>query len=59
MNKSTNEKRTYSPPQLELVQLDNEISLALESVPPVGPGDETATLAPEYFNDNPFKTNRG
>ncbi len=33
-------KRKYCAPQMEQVKLDNEISLALESLPPIGPGWE-------------------
>lgn len=42
-------KSTYAPPTIECIELDNEISLVLESNPPLGP-DET-------FNSvqNPFK----
>ncbi len=47
------EKRIYSIPEIACVELDNEISLALESNPPLGP-DET-------FNSiqNPFKGDSG
>lgn len=48
-------KKTYSPPQFERIQLDNEISLVLESNNPEG--DPTWTSkAPEHFNNDPFKT---
>jgi hypothetical protein len=53
---TTNKKRTYSSPQIERIQLDNEISLTLESNPPTGPGE---ARAPEYFNNDPFKNNVG
>ncbi len=36
------EKASYSSPELSVVQLDNEISLALQSIlenPPAGPGE--------------------
>jgi len=53
-------KRTYLTPQIERIQLDNEISLALESspseVPPFGPGEFGQS---EHFNNDPFKTNLG
>jgi hypothetical protein len=52
------EKRIYKNPLIELIELDNEISLALESTPPDGPG-EGALLSPEYLNNDPFKTNMG
>jgi len=51
------ERRVYTHPQLECVKLDSEISLALES-PPVGP-DESSLISPEYFNNDPFKSNLG
>jgi len=57
-NIENKEKKTYSPPQIERIQLDNEISLALESNFPMGePGG--FSKAHEYFNNDPFKTNLG
>lgn len=54
-------KKTYIEPQVELIILDHEISLTLDSfVPPDGPGEGSiGSLAPDYFNDNPFKNNLG
>jgi hypothetical protein len=50
------EKRMYVIPEIQLIKLDNEISLALASdVPPAGP-DEGASLTPDYFNNDAFKT---
>jgi len=49
-------KRDYKTPLIEQVKLDNDISLALESTPPLGPG-EIAKVAPEHFNNNPFDKN--
>jgi len=57
MNTTDNAKRPYISPTIERVELDNEISLALESSPPSGPGEYSK--APEYFNNDPFKTNVG
>lgn len=51
-------KRLYKSPIIVCIQLDNEISLALESTPPEGPG-EIASLATEYMNDNPLKITTG
>ena len=51
-------KKIYETPQVELIKLDHEISLSLESVPPVGPG-ENAYLTPEYFNNEPYQTSIG
>lgn len=53
-------KSAYISPQIERIQLDNEISLALESTPsvdpPLGPGGFGQA---EHFNNDPFKTNLG
>lgn len=54
-NKIT-EKRIYNSPGIVSIKIDSEITLALESEPPVGPG-EGFSLAPVYFNNDPFKTN--
>ncbi len=58
ITKKETEKRIYNSPEIVCIELDNEISLALESSPPAGP-DEVASLAPEYMNKDPFKTNLG
>jgi len=49
------ERKTYCPPQIERIQLDNEISLSLESDLPAG--EPLWSKAPEHFNNDPFKTN--
>lgn len=51
------EKTKYISPILERVKLDNDISLALESAPPGGPS-ETKNNAPNYFYNDPFKSDR-
>ena len=51
--KSAN-KREYMPPMVEQIQLDNEISLALASDPPVFEKLHISQ-APEYFNNDPMK----
>jgi hypothetical protein len=56
MNNIYKEKREYTAPLIERIQLDNDISLALESPPPVGPGESMNSI-PEYFNNDPFKSN--
>jgi len=48
-------KRIYLQPQIICIELDNEISLALESEPP--PGPEEGNLDPEFLKNNPFKNN--
>jgi hypothetical protein len=53
-------KRDYTAPVIEQIQLDNEISLALESAPPAGPGEPGYLgKSPEFFNNDPFKINIG
>ena len=51
------QKQMYIAPQIERIELDNEIALQLESTPPKAPG-EAHLNAPEYFNNDPFKTNQ-
>ena len=52
--RNTMEKKEYIAPRIEIIFLDNEISLALESAPPVGPGESV------NFNQQiPFKTETG
>jgi len=50
------QKLTYCEPQIKRIKLDNEISLALQSIPPSGP-EEGLLIVPEYFNNDPFKSN--
>jgi len=54
MKNTIENKKTYFPPQIEHIILDNEISLILESTPPVGPF-ESINSKPDYLNNNPFK----
>ena len=51
-------KKQYIVPSVELIELDNEIALQLESTPPKAPG-EARNSAPEYFNSDPFNANQG
>ncbi len=55
-----NQKHFYIAPQVERIELDNEIALQLESsvTPPKAPGEANLN-APEYFNNDPFKSNIG
>jgi hypothetical protein len=54
------DKRVYSQPEIMRVELDNEISLALESNPAIGPNEVIVmNNAPDYFNIDPFKSNMG
>ena len=52
-------KRKYITPEVAIIKLDNEISMALESEPPVGPGEGPGAYAPEYMKQNPFKQVEG
>lgn len=56
--KENTPKRIYFRPVLERILLDNEITLALESSPPFGPGESNNNIRPEYFSTNPYTTNR-
>jgi hypothetical protein len=57
MKKSKETSATYNAPNVERIELDNEIALQLESTPPKAPGEANLN-APEYFNNNPFKPNQ-
>ncbi|MBP1676509.1 MAG: hypothetical protein H6Q20_1068 [Bacteroidetes bacterium] len=48
---SKNRKKRYELPDIKLIKMDNEISLALES-PPSGPSESIAS----HNNPSPFKT---
>jgi len=48
-------KKTYNVPVIDRIKLDNEFSLVLQSIPPVGPG-ESLSSTPEYFIHEPFKS---
>ena len=54
MQTQNSNKREYNTPIISQIQLDNEISLALDSTPPTY---ETlnGTNVPEYFNNNPIR----
>ena len=52
------EKKKYIKHRIEILFLDNEISLALASTPPGGPG-ETNNATPHYLQTDPFRTNLG
>ena len=48
--------RAYTTPIIEVIKLDNEISLVLQSAePPIGPGE---LVQGQLYND-PFKTTVG
>lgn len=51
-------KRIYNKPTVELIKLDNEISLILESSNS-DPGEPGYVNSLEYFNNDPCKNNIG
>ena len=52
------EKKKYSSPQIESIQLDNDISLTLDSNPPTGNGENQTSLMLNIQND-PYKNQIG
>ena len=46
-------KKVYLTPVVQIIKLDSEISLNLESTPPNGP-DETRLKLPENYSNNPL-----
>lgn len=50
--------KPYIKPLVELVKLDTDISLYLESSPPFGPGETLPLFSQttDYLSDNPIKT---
>jgi hypothetical protein len=48
-------KIKYIQPKIERVELDKDISLVLESTPPIGPFESNLS-APEFICNDPFKT---
>jgi len=59
MNTKTKSKKTYCQPEIEMIVVDNEISLQLSSSPPDGPNENTQLLEIGGEHDNPFKTYLG
>ena len=63
MNNSNIEKemtqglKVYQTPCIEMIHLDNEIALVLASDPPIGPGETKNNVAPDYFNNDPYRNN--
>jgi len=49
-------KMKYIVPELKLILIDNEISLSLESEPPLGPGEVMNTGTSGMQGVNAFKT---
>ena len=51
----TDQKKKYLSPEIICVELDNEISLALASSPPEGPGEGSNILQNNSLQD-PYKS---
>ncbi|MFZ4582783.1 MAG: hypothetical protein ACOYM7_09050 [Paludibacter sp.] len=52
-------KKTYCQPEIEMVVVDSEISLQLNSLPPAHSNENTQLFEIGGENDNPFKTYLG
>ena len=55
MKTQNKENLVYVSPIIVRVELDNKISMSLDSAPPSGPGELTG-YASEYFNQDSFKS---
>jgi len=53
IHSNNTEKHEYIAPSILVINLDNDISLQLESSPPVFE-NEGLTAVPEFFKQNPF-----
>jgi len=58
MKENMIEKKKYSSPQIESIQLDNDISLTLDTNPPTGNGENQTSLMLNIQND-PYKNQIG
>jgi hypothetical protein len=52
-------KKTYCQPEIEMVMVDSEISLQLNSLPPIPANESLRQLNTNIENDNPFRTYLG
>jgi hypothetical protein len=48
------EKKQYTAPAIEIIFLDNEISLALESAPPAGPSETLNSIQSPFKQETSF-----
>ncbi len=49
-------KLEYVAPTVEIIELDNSVSLTMESNPPIPDNESHNSLeAPDYFNNDPYK----
>jgi len=56
--KTSNNKLKYTIPKVVRIEIDKEISLVLESTPPVGPNEEYLKVL-ESTKGDPFKMTIG
>lgn len=49
-------KKKYIKPRIEIIFLDNEISLSLESTPPIGPNEVYVKPDSNVMITSPFKS---
>ncbi len=59
MNTKTKSKKTYCQPEIEMIVVDSEISLQLNSSPPIPANESLQRLNTNRESDNPFKTYLG
>ena len=53
INQKATGKRKYNRPEINLIKMDNDISVLMASANPVHDPDES--IQPEHFSFNPFK----
>ena len=51
------EKRTYNKPFIQVVEIDNSISLAMKSEDPGGPPEDLMKAKPQENQKDPFSSN--
>lgn len=59
MKTQNTKTRKYSTPVIEIIQLDNDISLQLESDPPTYESSNGIKCSPEHFKESPFYLIKG
>lgn len=50
------ERKTYISPIIECIELDNEISLELQSDAPVGPFELVEYNTPDFISNDPYRS---
>jgi hypothetical protein len=49
------QKKIYNTPHIELLIIDNNVALILESNPPIGPDETREISTPDFLHNNHFK----